>query len=99
MSKLQMCVLWKIGYIQVPMFELRSGATETMKYKTDTIIALRNETEEVFILLKNAEKLLRTSNKKNLQTAADFLHQSYLLVEKHKTIKLDTIRENQRLIA
>lgn len=70
-----------------------------MKYKTDTIIALRKETEEVFILLKIAEKLLRASNKKNLQTAADFLHQSSLLVEKHKKIKLDFIRESRKLIA
>jgi CRISPR/Cas system-associated protein Csx1 len=59
-----------------------------MTNKTDIIPALRKETDEIVVFLKQAEKLLQASDKRNFRAAADFLQQSYLLVEKHKNVKL-----------
>jgi len=59
-----------------------------MTNKIDKIPDLRNETDKIVDFLKQAEKLLQTSDKKNFRVAADFLQQSCRLVEKHKNTKL-----------
>lgn len=56
------------------------------------IMNLRAETEEAVELIRNAEEILRRSPHKNFRTAADFLHQSSRLVEKHKKHKIDRLK-------
>lgn len=70
------------------MPQLWQEASEAMTNTIDKIPDLRKETEEIVFFLKQAEKLLQASDKKNFRVAADILQQSCFLVEKHKDTKL-----------
>lgn len=63
-----------------------------MNAETGIISNLKVETEEAVLLIRYAEEILKSSKDEKLRIAAEFLHRSSHLVEKHKKHKIDRLK-------